>query len=112
MPGSLGCDKLPILWLPHRVLHFLDALAELDAHQALRFRHVRDCSCDGDRNVAQVIHMGKKRCARLARRSRPALAWGDGKHTLTKVYMLFMARWARHLSWKLLRPFALPGKGF
>ena len=26
--------------------------------------------------------------------------WGDGKHTLTKVYMLFLARWARHLSWK------------
>jgi len=26
--------------------------------------------------------------------------WGDGKHTLTKVYMLFLARWARRLSWK------------
>src|SRR3954453_14782402 len=26
--------------------------------------------------------------------------WGDGKRTLTKVYMLFLARWARHLSWK------------
>jgi len=28
------------------------------------------------------------------------VAWGDGKHTLTKVYMLFLARWARHVSWK------------
>jgi transposase len=26
--------------------------------------------------------------------------WGDGKHTLTKAYMLFLARWARRLSWK------------
>jgi transposase len=26
--------------------------------------------------------------------------WGDGKRTLTKAYMLFLARWARHLSWK------------
>ena len=26
--------------------------------------------------------------------------WGDGKRTLTKAYMLFLARWARRLSWK------------
>src|SRR5882724_10419383 len=26
--------------------------------------------------------------------------WGDGKHTLTRSYMLFLARWARRLSWK------------
>ena len=26
--------------------------------------------------------------------------WGDGKHQLTRVYMLFLARWARKLSWK------------
>jgi transposase len=26
--------------------------------------------------------------------------WGDGKPTLTKAYMLFLARWARRLSWK------------
>lgn len=26
--------------------------------------------------------------------------WADGKKTLTKTYMLFLARWARHLSWK------------
>src|SRR5438094_10041551 len=26
--------------------------------------------------------------------------WGDGKRTLTNVYMLFLARWARRLSWK------------
>jgi hypothetical protein len=25
---------------------------------------------------------------------------GDGKRTLTKAYMLFIARWARRLSWK------------
>jgi len=26
--------------------------------------------------------------------------WGDGKHQLSKAYMLFLARWARRLSWK------------
>ena len=28
------------------------------------------------------------------------IPWGDGKRTLTKAYMLFLARWARRLSWK------------
>ncbi|MEK7406330.1 MAG: hypothetical protein AAB225_14610 [Acidobacteriota bacterium] len=26
--------------------------------------------------------------------------WGDGKHQLTRAYMLFLARWARKVSWK------------
>lgn len=26
--------------------------------------------------------------------------WADGKHHLTKTYMVFLARWARRLSWK------------
>jgi transposase len=26
--------------------------------------------------------------------------WGDGKRTLTRAYVLFLARWARKLSWK------------
>ena len=26
--------------------------------------------------------------------------WGDGKRTRTKAYILFLARWARRLSWK------------
>src|SRR6266568_3110839 len=26
--------------------------------------------------------------------------WGDGKHQLSRAYMLFLARWARKLSWK------------
>ena len=26
--------------------------------------------------------------------------WADGKRTLTRAYMLFLARWARRLSWK------------
>ena len=30
--------------------------------------------------------------------------WGDGKHTLTKAYMLFLARWACRLSWKEAAP--------
>jgi transposase len=26
--------------------------------------------------------------------------WSDGKHQLTRAYMLFLARWARKLFWK------------
>ena len=26
--------------------------------------------------------------------------WADGKHSLTNAYMIFLARWARKLSWK------------
>jgi transposase len=29
-----------------------------------------------------------------------AVPWADGKHQLTRAYMLFLARWARELSWK------------
>lgn len=29
-----------------------------------------------------------------------AVPWGTGKHTLCKVYMLYLAHWARKLSWK------------
>jgi transposase len=29
-----------------------------------------------------------------------AVPWGSGKHQLTKVYMQFLAHWARKLSWK------------
>ena len=38
-----------------------------------------------------------RRCGTVAIEEVP---WGDGKRTLTKAYMLFLARWARRLSWK------------
>src|ERR1035437_5117568 len=38
-----------------------------------------------------------RRCGMVAVEEVP---WGDGKRTLTKAYMLFLARWARRLSWK------------
>ena len=37
------------------------------------------------------------RCGAVAVEEVP---WGDGKRTLSKAYMLFLARWARRLSWK------------
>jgi hypothetical protein len=39
----------------------------------------------------------RRRCGVVAVEEVP---WGDGKRTLTKAYMLFLARWARRLSWK------------
>ena len=38
-----------------------------------------------------------RRCAAVVVEEVP---WSDGKRTLTKAYMLFLARWARRLSWK------------
>jgi transposase len=38
-----------------------------------------------------------RRCGIVAVEEVP---WGDGKRTLTTAYMLFLARWARRLSWK------------
>jgi transposase len=38
-----------------------------------------------------------RRCSAVVVEEVP---WGDGKRTLTKAYMRFLARWARHLSWK------------
>ena len=38
-----------------------------------------------------------RRCGIVAVEEVP---WGDGKRTLTKAYTLFLARWARRLSWK------------
>jgi transposase len=38
-----------------------------------------------------------RRCGIVAVEEFP---WGDGKRTLTKAYMLFLASWARRLSWK------------
>jgi len=38
-----------------------------------------------------------RRCGVVAVEGVP---WGDVKRTLTKAYMLFLARWALRLSWK------------
>src|SRR5205823_6397094 len=38
-----------------------------------------------------------RRCGVVAVEEVP---WGDDKRTLTRAYMLFLARWARRLSWK------------
>ena len=38
-----------------------------------------------------------RRCGVVAVEEVP---WADGKRTLTKAYMLFLASWARRLSWK------------
>jgi hypothetical protein len=38
-----------------------------------------------------------RRCGVVAVEEVP---WGDGKRTLTRAYMLFLARWARRRSWK------------
>ena len=38
--------------------------------------------------------------ARTAGVKVEAVPWGIGKHTLCKAYMLYLAHWARKLSWK------------
>ena len=49
--------------------------------------------------VFLLYAMRRVDCRRCGAVVVEAVPWGDGKHTLTKAYMLFLARWAR-LSWK------------
>jgi transposase len=50
--------------------------------------------------VFLLYTMRRVDCARCAAVVVEEVPWGDGKRTLTKAYMLFLARWARCLSWK------------
>jgi transposase len=50
--------------------------------------------------VFLLYSMRRVNCPRCQTVVVEEVPWGDGKRTLTKVYMLFLARWARRLSWK------------
>src|ERR1043166_4030988 len=50
--------------------------------------------------VFLLYTMRRVDCGRCAAVVVEEVPWGDGTRTLTKAYMLFLARWARHLSWR------------
>ena len=50
--------------------------------------------------VFLLYAMRRVDCPRCGKIVVEEVPWGDGKRTLTKAYMLFLARWARRLSWK------------
>jgi len=50
--------------------------------------------------VFLVYSMRRVDCRRCQAVVVEQVPWGDGKRTLTRAYMLFLARWARRLSWK------------
>ena len=50
--------------------------------------------------VFLLYTMRRVNCRRCGIVAVEEVPWGDGKRTLTKAYMLFLARWARRLSWK------------
>jgi transposase len=50
--------------------------------------------------VFLVYAMRRVDCRRCGVVVVEEVRWGDGKRTLTKAYMLFLARWARRLTWK------------
>ena len=50
--------------------------------------------------VVFLYTMRRVNCRRCGAVVVEEVPWGDGKRTLTKAYMLFLARWARRLSWK------------
>ena len=50
--------------------------------------------------VFLLYTMPRVECRRCGVVTVEEVPWGDGKRTLTKAYMLFLARWARRLSWK------------
>jgi transposase len=47
-----------------------------------------------------AVRYASRRLPQVRRVAVEEVPWGDGKRTLTKAYMLFLARWARRLSWK------------
>src|SRR5665213_1695644 len=65
------------------------------------YRHAR-FSADGKSIEIEVSpRVGSKaRCSGCQAVVVEEVPWGDGKRTLTRAYMLFLARWARRLSWK------------
>jgi transposase len=50
--------------------------------------------------VFLLYAMRRVNCRRCGVVTVEEVPWGEGKRTLTKAYMLFLARWARRLSWK------------
>ena len=50
--------------------------------------------------VFLLYTMRRVNCRRCGIVAIEEVPWGDGKRTLTQAYMLFLARWARRLSWK------------
>lgn len=50
--------------------------------------------------VFLLYRMRRVHCPRCRAVVVEEVPWADGKHQLTKAYMLFLARWARKLSWK------------
>ena len=50
--------------------------------------------------VFLLYTMRRVNCLRCQAVVVEEVPWGNGKHQLTNAYMLFLARWARRLSWK------------
>ena len=50
--------------------------------------------------VFRLYTMRRVDCRRCGAVVVEEVPWGDGQRTLTRAYMLFLARWARRLSWK------------
>jgi len=50
--------------------------------------------------VFLLYSMRRVNCPRCNAVLVEEIPWAEGKRTLTKAYMLFLARWARRLSWK------------
>ena len=50
--------------------------------------------------VFLLYSMRRVDCRRCQAVVAEEVPWSDGKRTLTRAYMLFLARWARKLSWK------------
>jgi transposase len=60
--------------------------------------------------VFLLYAMRRVNCRRCGTVVVEEVPWRDGKRSLTKAYMLFLARWARHLSWKeTAETFRTPG---
>src|ERR1051326_1007277 len=63
---SSGCLYPPIFRLPHRIVHLLYDVAELDSGPPSLFGSLGNRRCYRYRYAAQIVDVGEQRCARLA----------------------------------------------
>jgi transposase len=97
-----------------------DPKPRIDIDLDLDTRHKRRCSCCGRPgrihdtlaprswhfvplwNIAVLLHYAPRRvvCPQTGKPTVEAMPWNRGKSPYAEAYMIFLARWARRISWK------------
>jgi hypothetical protein len=71
-------------------------VGEGERQRAVSARNRRNFRNVESNDLCSMRRVSCPRCQTVVVEEGP---WGDGKRTLTRAYVLFLARWARRLSW-------------